>query len=88
MHVDSPSQTAMNTHDLDTRCGFCESRGRRQIADRVWLLAPVCPDCGGTGYLVTSPDAERLLTFLERHLGHRIRWETHRARAEVSPAPM
>ncbi|MDQ3522698.1 MAG: hypothetical protein M3434_10235 [Gemmatimonadota bacterium] len=58
----------MNTHDLDTPCGFCHARGQRQIADGVWLSAPPCPDCGGVGFLVTSPDAERLLAFVERHL--------------------
>jgi hypothetical protein len=71
------SQTAMNTRDLDTRCGYCEGEGRRQIADGVGLSAPPCPDCGGVGFLVTSPDAERLLAFVERHLGALIRREIH-----------
>jgi hypothetical protein len=59
----------MNTHDLDTPCGFCENRGRREVPGGHWVSAPTCPDCGGSGYLVTSPDAERLLAFLLRHLG-------------------
>ncbi len=67
----------MNTHDLDTPCGYCGARGRRQIAGGLWLSAPLCPDCGGVGFLVTSPDAERLLAFVERHLGALIRREIH-----------
>jgi hypothetical protein len=58
----------MNTHELDTPCGFCGSHGRREIPGGRWLSAPVCPDCGGSGYLVTSADAERLLEFVLRHL--------------------
>jgi hypothetical protein len=65
----------MNTHDLDTPCGYCDGQGCRQIAGGVWLSAPVCPDCDGTGYLVTSPDAERLLAFVERHVGALLRGE-------------
>jgi hypothetical protein len=58
----------MNTHELDTQCGFCGSNGRREIPGGRWLSAPVCLDCGGSGYLITSPDAERLLAFVLRHL--------------------
>jgi hypothetical protein len=78
----------MNTHDLDTPCGFCHARGHREIAGGVWLSAPVCPDCGGTGYLVTSPDAERLLAFLERHLGTRLRGESDKVHAGLASASM
>jgi DnaJ-class molecular chaperone len=59
----------MDTHHLDVPCGFCEAQGRREIRGGCWLTAPTCPECGGAGYLVISPDAERLLAFLQRHLG-------------------
>lgn len=63
----------MNTADLDVPCGYCSGRGRRDIPGGLWLSGPSCPDCGGVGYLVQSPDAERLLAFVERHLGHLLR---------------
>ena len=59
----------MDTNHLDVPCGFCEGHGRRQILGGTWCSGPICPDCGGVGYLVTSEDAERLLAFLQRHLG-------------------
>jgi hypothetical protein len=74
----------MNTHDLDTACGYCEAHGQREIPGGQWISGPACPDCGGTGYLVTSPAAERLLAFIERHLGHLLRLEIAALRAELS----
>jgi hypothetical protein len=82
------SQTAMNTRDLDTRCGYCEGEGYRQITGGVWLSAPPCPDCGGVGFLVTSPDAERLLAFVERHLGTLLRGESDKVHAGLASASM
>lgn len=74
----------MNTLDLDTACGYCEAHGHREILGGQWISGPACPDCGGTGYLVTSPEAERLLAFVERHLGHLLRLEIAALRAELS----
>jgi hypothetical protein len=75
----------MNSHDLDTPCGYCAAHGRREIPGGRWLSAPECLDCGGTGYLIISPEAERLLGFLTRHLGHALRCEMAALRAELSP---
>lgn len=58
----------MDTHHLDVPCGFCEGHGKREIPGGRWRSAPTCPECGGAGYVVISPDAERLLAFLRRHL--------------------
>ena len=77
----------MNTHDLDTPCGFCHARGRRQIAEGLWLSAPLCADCGGTGYLVTSADGERLLGFLARHLNPVVRREIDALRTKAVSEP-
>ena len=74
----------MNTADLDVPCGYCSGRGRRDMPGGLWLSGPSCPDCRGVGYLVQSPDAERLLAFVERHLGHLLRLEIASLRAEVA----
>jgi hypothetical protein len=74
----------MNTHDLDTLCGYCAGRGHRDILGGVWLSGPACPDCGGIGYLVVSPDADRLLAFIERHLGRLLRLEIASLRTELA----
>lgn len=65
----------MNIGDLDVPCGYCESRGHRDIPGGVWLSGPTCPECAGAGYLVTSADAGRLLAFVERHVGFLLRGE-------------
>lgn len=74
----------MNTADLDVPCGYCSGRGHRDIPGGLWLSGPSCPDCGGVGYLVLSPDAERLLAFVERHLGSSIRREMARVHADFN----
>lgn len=74
----------MSTSDLDTPCGYCGGRGRRDIPGGSWLSGPDCPDCGGVGYLVLSPDAARLLAFVERHLGHLLRLEIASLRTELA----
>jgi hypothetical protein len=58
----------VNTHDLDTPCGYCDGCGGPEIPRGRWTSAPACAQCGGSGYLITSPDAERLLAFVLRHL--------------------
>lgn len=73
----------MNTSDLDTPCGYCGGRGRRDIPGASWLSGPDCQACGGVGYLVLSSDAERLLAFVERHLGHLLRLEIASLRARI-----
>lgn len=78
----------MNTHDLDTPCGYCGAHGHREIPGGQWVSGPACPDCGDSGYLVTSPDAERLLAFIERHLGHLLRRDLAALHAELSPERM
>jgi hypothetical protein len=78
----------MNTHELDTPCGFCASRGQRDIAGGTWLSGPMCPDCGGVGYLVISADAARLLAFLDRHLGRVLQQEIAALRADLASTPM
>lgn len=72
----TPWQRAAEAADaLDTPCGYCESRGRRDIPGGVWLSGSTCPECAGAGYLVTSADAGQLLAFVERHLGSLLRLE-------------
>jgi len=78
----------MNTRELDTPCGFCATRGRRDIPGGTWLSGPSCPDCGGVGYLVTSADAARLLAFVGRHLGDVLRLRIAACQAELSPERM
>src|SRR5690606_23000652 len=77
----------MDTHHLDTPCGFCAGQGHREISGGAWIPAPVCPDCGGTGYLVISEDGERLLAFVQRHLGRTLQQEIADLRAEVVITP-
>lgn len=62
----------MNLDDLDVPCGYCCARRRREIPGGTWLAGPACPECSGAGYLITSPDAERLLAFLLRHIPQQI----------------
>lgn len=72
----------MNTHDLDTPCGYCASRGRRDIPGGTWASGPTCAECAGAGYLITSADAERLLAFVQRHIRPLLRQELAALRAE------
>jgi hypothetical protein len=77
----------MDTQHLDTPCGLCAGKGRREIPGGAWIPAPVCPDCGGTGYLVTSEDGERLLAFVQRHIGRLLQREIAALRAELVLTP-
>lgn len=73
----------MDTRSFDTPCGFCDGRGRRDIPRGAWVRAPVCPDCGGTGHLILSEDGDRLLAFVQRHLGRLLQREIADSRAEL-----
>lgn len=73
----------MNIENPDVPCGFCVGRGRRGIPRGAWLTGPSCPDCGGTGFLVTCPEAERLLSFVDRHLGYLLRQEITALRPDL-----